>query len=269
MLSSSSLSSMNRNRNTNKNNHNNNSRKIGAPDAAPLPFVRNNQGGRNNNSSKSNNNNSISMNSISISGSTKRYVVTPAISSSISKNGMLKTNGKHHSTTDIAPLSKSTKGGSSNSSNRFTVDKQIVDELLLVCGVIGTTTSTTTASDSNNHDNHNDNDDVPMIIPVTDCVQWLQDLQRCLRRDDDTIRTISILLYSWNIVIQKLLPLLLYTQYDTTLIITICKILVLLTKPLHIQTIYAGRMVINTKTATALSNGYVYECIRTLFIIPS
>ena len=82
------------------------------------------------------------------------------------------------------------------------------------------------------------------IVPVTDCVQWLQDLQRCLRRDDDVTRPISRLLHSWNIVVQKLLPLVVHTQYDSTLIITISKILVLLTKPLHVQTIRAGRMMI-------------------------
>ncbi len=126
----------------------------------------------------------------------------------------------------------------------MTVEKQIVDELLLVCGVIGTTT---TIPGDNDDDNHNN---LTTIVPVTDCVQWLQDLQRCLRRDDDVTRPISILLHSWNIVVQKLLPLVVHTQYDTTLIITICKIVVLLTKPLHVQTIRAGRMMIHTKSSS-------------------
>ena len=123
--------------------------------------------------------------------------------------------------------------------NTMTVDKQIVDELLLVCGVIGTTTTIP----SNDGDHHHNNV-TTTIVPVTDCVQWLQDLQRCLRRDDDVTRPISRLLHSWNIVVQKLLPLVVHTQYDSTLIITISKILVLLTKPLHVQTIRAGRMMI-------------------------
>ena len=123
--------------------------------------------------------------------------------------------------------------------NTMTVDKQIVDELLLVCGVIGTTTTIP----SNDGDHHHNNV-TTTIVPVTDCVQWLQDLQRCLRRDDDVTRPISSLLHSWNIVVQKLLPLVVHTQYDSTLIITISKILVLLTKPLHVQTIRAGRMMI-------------------------
>jgi hypothetical protein len=125
---------------------------------------------------------------------------------------------------------------------RMTVDKNIVDELLLVCGVIGTTTTTKIAGSA---------EDTTQIVPVTDCLQWIQDLQRCLRRDDDLYRPISILLQSWNIVASKLLPLLLYAQYDTTMLITLCKIFVILTKPLHTQTIRAGRMILNTKQVSA------------------
>jgi timeless len=139
----------------------------------------------------------------------------------------------------------------------MTVDKQIVDELLLVCGVIGTTTKVSAAAAGRDgHDHHDDDDDNNQftIVPVTDCVQWLQDLQRCLRRDDDVTRPISLLLHSWNIVVQKLLPLVYNTQYDTVLIITICKIIVLLTKPLHVQTIRAGRMMIHTKPSSSSSN---------------
>ena len=39
---------------------------------------------------------------------------------------------------------------------RMTVEKDVVDELLLVCGVIGTTT---------------EGDE---LVPVTDCLNWLQ-----------------------------------------------------------------------------------------------
>jgi hypothetical protein len=59
---------------------------------------------------------------------------------------------------------------------RMTAERGVVDELLLVCGVIGTT--------------YNDGDE---LVPVTDCLNWLQDLQRALRRDDDTFRPISLL----------------------------------------------------------------------------
>jgi Timeless protein len=159
---------------------------------------------------------------------------------------------RHTVVTPAAAITSSSTGRS------MTVDKQIVDELLLVCGVIGTTTkvpsntnTTTSSSNSNRNDNDDQREDSFTIVPVTDCVQWLQDLQRCLRRDDDVTRPISILLHSWNIVVQKLLPLVYHTQYDTTLIITICKIIVLLTKPLHTQTILAGRMMIHTKPSSA------------------
>ena len=109
------------------------------------------------------------------------------------------------------------------------VDKKVVDELLLVCGVIGSTVDPTSNK----------------IVPVTDCLNWLQDLQRALRRDDDAKRSISLLLGKWKIVQQKLLPLVLSCQYDTDLVITIVKILVILTKPLSESAIKAGKMIIN------------------------
>lgn len=112
----------------------------------------------------------------------------------------------------------------------MTVDKNILDELLLVCGVIGTTT--TQGSE---------------IVPVTDCLNWLQDLQRALRRDDEHYRPISLLLGDWKIVQQKLLPLVLSCRYDTAMILTVCKILVILTKPLAENTVRAGKAVIDVK----------------------
>lgn len=116
----------------------------------------------------------------------------------------------------------------------MTVDKIIVDELLLVCGVIGTTTEKSSKG-------------VETLVPVTDCLNWLQDLQRALRRDEDLYRPISLLLGKWNIVQKKLLPLVLTCRYDTPMVLTIVKILVILTKPLHENTMRAGRLVINTK----------------------
>jgi timeless len=115
---------------------------------------------------------------------------------------------------------------------RFTVDQGIVDELLLVCGVIGTTTS----------------DDQSTLVPVTDCLNWLQDLQRALRRDDDNYRPISLLIGKWNVVQQKLLPLVMSCRYDTPIVLTIVKILVILTKPLSEITRRAASMVIDTKS---------------------
>lgn len=113
---------------------------------------------------------------------------------------------------------------------RMTVERGVVDELLLVCGVIGTTT-----------------DDGDKLVPVTDCLNWLQDLQRALRRDDDTFRPISLLLAKWKVVQQKLLPLVMTCRYDTSMVLTIVKILVILTKPLGEAAKRAGRFAIDTK----------------------
>jgi timeless len=116
----------------------------------------------------------------------------------------------------------------------MSVHKNVVDELLLVCGVIGTTVE-------------RDDDGQERLVPVTDCLNWLQDLQRALRRDDDLYRPISLLLGHWRIVQQKLLPLVHSCRYDSAMVLTVCKILVILTKPLAENTVRAGKMVINTK----------------------
>jgi Timeless protein len=126
---------------------------------------------------------------------------------------------------------------------RIDVDRNVVDELLLVCGVIGTTT---TEGDE--------------IVPVSDCLNWLQDLQRALRRDDDLHRPISLLLGQWKVVQHKLLPLVLHSRYDTTLVLTVCKILVILTKPLCDNTVRAGKMVIDTRSQSA-TDRYVRACV--------
>ena len=129
----------------------------------------------------------------------------------------------------ITPNSKPTM---TSLDRRMTVEKDIVDELLLVCGVIGTTTS--------------EGDE---LVPVTDCLNWLQDLQRALRRDEDLYRPISLLIGKWKVVEQKLLPLVMTCRYDTPMVLTVVKILVILTKPLAENTKRAGRMIIDTKSS--------------------
>jgi timeless len=118
---------------------------------------------------------------------------------------------------------------------RMNVQKNVVDELLLVCGVIGTSVQ----KDSEGHER---------LVPVTDCLNWLQDLQRAVRRDDDLYRPISLLLGKWKILQHKLLPLTVSCRYDTPMVLTVVKILVILTKPLSDNTNRAGRMVIDTRT---------------------
>ena len=113
----------------------------------------------------------------------------------------------------------------------YQVDKNVVDELLLVCSVIGSV-----------------DDATGNFVPVTDCLQWLQDLQRALRRDDDLYRPISLLVGDWRIVQTKLLPVALACRYDTRLVLTVCKILVILTKPLATSTARAAVLAIDTKS---------------------
>ena len=117
---------------------------------------------------------------------------------------------------------------------RIAVDKNIVDELLLVCSVIGSHDETT-----------------GQFVPVTDCLAWLQDLQRALRRDDDLTRPICALVGDWRVVEQKLLPLVLACRYNVPLVLTVCKILVILTKPLSTATARAAVLPIDTKSKKA------------------
>jgi timeless len=95
------------------------------------------------------------------------------------------------------------------------IDKRIIDELLLICSVIGS------------------NDPKGEFVPVTDCLAWLQDLQRALRRDNDGYRPIGLLLGQWKVVKTKLLPLVMSCRYDRGVVLTVLKILVILTKPLR------------------------------------
>ena len=118
-----------------------------------------------------------------------------------------------------------------NTNPSLTVEKSIVNELLLVCGVIGSTVDPKTQQ----------------MIPVEDCINWLQDLQRALRRDEDAFRPISLLLGQWKIVEQKLLPLVLSCRYNTPLVLTIVKILVILTKPLSANAKNAAGLIIDTR----------------------
>jgi hypothetical protein len=137
---------------------------------------------------------------------------------------------------------KNTFRGDSKSKNpRLNVNPEIVDELLLICSVIGT------------HD-----DETGAFVPVTDCLQWLQDLQRALRRDDDGARPISLLVGDWQVVAQKLLPLVTACRYDGQLQLTVCKILVILTKPLATATQRAAVIPIDTKSKNKkAAPGYV------------
>jgi timeless len=123
-----------------------------------------------------------------------------------------------------APTTKPTKKPSlrplkQSAIPEMNIDKRIIDELLLVCSVIG----------SNSAEGE--------FVPVTDCLAWLQDLQRALRRDNDSYRPIGLLLGQWNVVKTKLLPLVMSCRYDRGVVLTVLKILVILTKPLRLGTL--------------------------------
>mmetsp|Transcript_43163 Transcript_43163/g.104484 ORF Transcript_43163/g.104484 Transcript_43163/m.104484 type:complete len:1087 (-) Transcript_43163:82-3342(-) len=153
----------------------------------------------------------------------------PATTSATTNNR--KPRKKHNA---VTPLYKQHQSIKTSLDHRMTVEKNIVDELLLVCGVIGTTT--------------NEGDE---LVPVTDCLNWLQDLQRALRRDEDLYRPISLLLGKWKVVEQKLIPLVLTCRYDTSIVLTVVKIMVILTKPLSDNTKRAGKMIIDTSSQKA------------------
>jgi len=129
------------------------------------------------------------------------------------------------------------------------VPKHIVNEILLIGSVIGSSDVSTTPKHSNSNSNNPIIDvDDPEFIPVSDSLQWLQDLQRVLRRDHDIYRPISLLLGTWNFVSQKLIPLCISSSHDKALVLTACKLLVILTKPMSGEAKKAGRLVVDVKS---------------------
>jgi len=130
-------------------------------------------------------------------------------------------------------------GGSARANPEMVVDDRVLDELLLVCSVIGSTTVRTDPSTGASREE---------FVPVTDCLNWLQDLQRALRRDHETYRPVSLKLGQWRVVSQKLLPLVVGCRYDAAMVLTVCKILVILTKPLSESAKSAGRMTVDVRS---------------------
>jgi hypothetical protein len=133
---------------------------------------------------------------------------------------------------------KSVGGGGARINPEMVVDDRVLDELLLVCSVIG---SNTLRTDPNTGASREE------FVPVTDCLNWLQDLQRALRRDHETYRPVSLKLGQWKVVSQKLLPLVVGCRYDAAMVLTVCKILVILTKPLSEAAKNAGRMTVDVR----------------------
>ena len=65
----------------------------------------------------------------------------------------------------------------------------------------------------------------------------------------------SLLLGQWRVVSQKLLPLVMSCRYDRALVLTVCKILVILTKPLSEAARNAGRLTVDAKNGAKKDGG--------------
>ena len=113
------------------------------------------------------------------------------------------------------------------------VKDNIIDELYLIGGVIG---STATIEDG-----------TEKFIPNMEALEWLQDLQRVLKRDHEIYRPILLKIGNLRIMAQKLFPLLIACRADRMMVMTICKILVILTKPMNESAKKAGRMSVDVK----------------------
>ncbi|CAN0583911.1 unnamed protein product, partial [Ectocarpus sp. 12 AP-2014] len=90
-----------------------------------------------------------------------------------------------------------------------TLEKHMLKELLLVCSALG----------SSEASEHGGGDGEPAVqqqrfVRGENCLEWLQDLQRALRRDDENTREICITLSSWRVVQHKLVPLILECRDD-------------------------------------------------------
>lgn len=113
------------------------------------------------------------------------------------------------------------------------VKDNIINELYLIGGVIG---STATIEDG-----------TEKFIPNMEALKWLQDLQRVLKRDHEIYRPILLKIGNLRIMAQKLFPLLIACRADRMMVMTICKILVILTKPMNESAKKAGRMSVDVK----------------------
>ena len=100
------------------------------------------------------------------------------------------------------------------------LERGMLDELLLVCTFVGTRKV------------NDDESDVESFVRGEDCVAWLQDLQRALRRDDGDARAVRTTVGAWDVLRSKLLPLAEQSGNDLVATRTLCKIFVLLTMPL-------------------------------------
>ena len=79
---------------------------------------------------------------------------------------------------------------------------------------------------------NDDESDVESFVRGEDCVAWLQDLQRALRRDDGDARAVRTTVGAWDVLRSKLLPLAEQSGNDLVATRTCARSLCLLTMPL-------------------------------------
>jgi len=119
------------------------------------------------------------------------------------------------------------------------ISRPLQRELFLVCSVLGSKVEETDPSTGEIFER---------FIPVEDAASWLQDLQRAIKRDDDQTRPISLLLSSWNVLPTTLIPLVLSQPDDESIVRTMAKVFVILTKPLTEVARKAARFNVDTKS---------------------
>lgn len=109
----------------------------------------------------------------------------------------------------------------------------MLEELLLVCTFVGTQRA---ASDAEG------GEELESFVRGEDCMAWLQDLQRTLRRDETDESSVRVTIGSWKVLRTKLLPIAEASAGDVDVTRTLIKIFVLLTMPLRNRAIDALRV---------------------------
>lgn len=122
------------------------------------------------------------------------------------------------------------------------MEKGMLEELLLVCTFVGTQRA---ASDAEGGET------LESFVRGEDCMAWLQDLQRTLRRDESDESSVRVTIGSWKVLRTKLLPIAEASAGDVNVTRTLIKIFVLLTMPLKNRAMDALRVAPSAAKATA------------------
>ncbi|TDH68597.1 hypothetical protein CCR75_003584 [Bremia lactucae] len=114
---------------------------------------------------------------------------------------------------DEISISSSNEGAEANEPE---LDADMMNELLLVCSNLGMLRIQTVG-------------EAPVFMRGEKCAEWVYDLQRAIRRDHAKQKLVAKQLGKWKILQKKLLPLLVNHQHDRMLVVSILKVLVMLT----------------------------------------